>query len=281
MTSIAVLHQRTDDNNEVNIERIANLLYETIRKYEPKLLVGPEYLFYGNLHKPFTPEEKASLMKLLELLTKNTETILIPGSIISTSDEHFKSLYQNTTPIIYKGKTITEVTKLCLRDADKRFAYDNDCSAFNHGPQDLGDQIEEWIKAYTKDRTITIDNVKYLVEICDDHYKAQDYELDSHTNDKRLAELLGIEEEQLELDNTPPFEGPRSIAEVDFQIIVSNGFLHHFTIPREKLYLREGGILIECNGGAPSSFVGKAVGDKIFPVYISEKYPPEVKIIQL
>lgn len=280
MTTLALLNKRTDDNGEVNIERTVNLIYETIQRHQPDILVGPEYLFYDNPHKPFSQEDKTSLLRLLESLTTNSDTILFPGSIIWTSHEHesFKKVYQNTTPVICRGRTIKEVKKLSIRAADKTFVYGNGCFAFNQRPQDFGSEIEEWLKAYSKDRTIEIDGAKYLVEICDDHHFASDYEF--NYDSKELADLLGLEEE-LEPINIPSFAGPRSIVEVDFQIIVSNEFYHHFKTPREKLFLNEGGVLIESNGQNPSSFVGKIVGNRIKPLYVSESVPPEVKIIRI
>jgi hypothetical protein len=75
------------------------------------------------------------------------------------------------------------------------------------------------------------------------------------------------------------FEGPRSVLEVDYQIIVSNGCALFHT-PRERLFVKEGGLLIECNGRNPSSFVCRAQGDEIIPIYESEKIAEEdVKLI--
>ncbi len=278
MTTLALLNIRTDDSREVDIERLANVINHTLQTDKPNILVGPEYLFYDHQHKPFSSEDKASLVRLLESLTANSETILFPGSIIWTSNERFKNVYQNTTPVIHEGRTVKEVKKLCIRDADKGFVFGNNCSAFNQRPQDFGGEMEEWLKVYTQDRTIEVNGAKYLLEICDDYHFASDYELNYDL--KELASFLGIEEE-LEPSNVPPFAGPRSIVEVDFQIIVSNGFYHHSRTPREKLFLNEGGVLIQSNGQNPSSFVGKIVGDKIKPLYVSEPSPPEVKIIHI
>ncbi len=279
MTTLAILNIRTDDSPEVNIERFANLIYHTIQTDKPDIVIGPEYLFYDDPHKPFSSEDKASLVRLLESLTTDSNTILFPGSIIWTSNERFKNVYQNTTPVIHEGRTVKEVKRLCIRDADKGFVFGNNCSAFNQRPQDFGSEIEEWLKVYTQDRTIEVNGAKYLLEICDDHHFASDYDL--NYDPQELRDLLGLGDEDLDLEDPHLFEGPRSIVEVDFQIIISNGHYHHFRTAREKLFLKERGILIESNGRNPSSFVGKIVGDKIKPLYVSEPSPPEVKIIYI
>jgi len=213
-----------------NLAEVIDQISSLLTTIAPDVLVGPEYLF-SHSERLYTEEEKSKILKQLEELTHGSDTLLIPGSIIWK----YNYLYKNTVPIIHQGRTLTTIDKLSARAIDGGFCRRNGVEYL-----DSKDSLKRglWLDDYLKSHSVNVRGKDLLVEICDDHY----FRVENITEAPKVADL---------------------------QVIVSCQKTHHFTAPVQKLFLREGGILIECNGKKPSSYIAKIVNGQLYQGYES------------
>jgi len=221
-------------NGKKDVEEIIGQLSKSISQNSPDILIGPEYLFC-NPNRLYTPKEKTELIRCLEEITENSSTLLVPGTIVWRNG----SIYANTAPVIYHGKTIREIEKLSARGIDVGFCG-NGVQCIDHSELKSRYAAGHIFQEYIKNHMVTVDGKNYLIEICDDH--------------SYIAE-----NQSLSIPKT-----------VDYQIIVSCEHYDHFETDPGRLFLREGGLLIECNGEKPTSFVAALKKKELQPLHTSE-----------
>ncbi len=242
---IALLQHRTP---RTSTEETIRTLAQIIEKHCPNLLIGPEYLFVAPAREGwdwnkkestyalhiFDKSEKRLLETELQKLTQESDTLLIPGTIVWAKD----GKYQNSSPIFYQGRKIKEISKEFTNSSDQN----------NSPPGILHENYNTSLLtspmthlSYFGRHMFPFKEKNYLVEICDDHPS---------------------QARRRDINDAPPLLA-------DIQIILSNSIQEHFKTPRSALFAREGGIVIECNGYYPTGFIARISGNKIETIYRS------------
>lgn len=255
---IALLQQKTP---QTSTEETLRRLSDIIERHNPDVVIGPEYLFVApplegwdwDKKKPtYTPrifdkKEKRSLEQKLQMLSAQKDTLLIPGTLVWTEEDK----YRNSCSIFHRGNKIREIQKEFCNGADRNYAP--------HGVQ--SDHFDTLFltsplshQRYLRRHLFQFRGRNYVVEICDDHCS---------------------QARRVDIGDPPP-----QVA--DMQIVVSHSVHHHFPTPRTALIVREGGVVIECNGYYPTSFIGQISKNRISTLYNScQPAPDKVQVIEV
>jgi hypothetical protein len=231
MTVIAVLQRRTAGLDKPDLDEILDIIEEKVRDAELDIFVGPEYLF-RDLGVVLTADQRAEILERLMDISAESNTVLFPGTIvwqkvIGKDVCDGKPVYINSCPVIYNGRLVLDVVKSTLGNADHGFIHGSHIENIDENPFDhIGKPDFGSLEAYIRSHEVVIDGKKYFVEICDDHAYSRD------------------------LDRLPlPHEA-------DYQIIISSQNEPHFITPADRLFVKDRGLIIECNGQLPSYHVG-------------------------
>lgn len=230
-----------------NRERVREIA-QAIAKHKPDLFVGPEYLFLDR-RGSLSAEAAARLVGKLEDLTQGTDTVLVPGTVVSGSGRQ----YANSVPVIYGGKTVKRVRKKSLS------GYDEILGGLERGGPDLNTGFGRGQRGerYVRRRLVEVNGVKYFIEVCADH---------------SMSELFAARQEM------------RMPKVADVQIVVANEGSRWgwFGTVSERLFARPGGLFIECNSGgpkagkeAPNSFIGRVGRGAVAPCGITKLGPEQ------
>ncbi len=255
------------------------------------ILIAPEYFFSKKPYRVLTEGMKDQLLARLQELSAGSEMVLIPGSVVygklieyegHTYSDDGKCEYlgrglvsftnfANAAPIISSGKLLAFPEKGRARSMDKSHSMDtedeeasgkNFCHFYSNGV--LADdfysltQKEELglnsLEKYLRRRTVSVNGKTMVLEICDDH-------------------PLSVDEIKSSKYLIPTF--------ADFQIIVSNEFYNHFITAPENLYLKEGGVLVECNGRKSWGYVAQLVKGRLETLFDGQIPEGRVEIVEV
>jgi len=251
---IAFLQCRTikaiEDGDRRYLQRLRDtelkmgLIRGCIEEARPDLVIGPEYLFTGETSS-LGQEERRKIVGDLEKLTQDTQTILIPGSLVTGKDKKFS----NSTFVIRDGKVVGEVKKRAYSGYDHYYMGHVGPCYMNDRRSGFGPNPEHYVKRHL----IEVDGKKFLIEICADHAYTV---LRSEGRDSLYRRNR---------KNTVPI--PKV---ADIQIVISQEVDHHFEDCPEHLFAKPGGLYIESNSYPPSSFVGRVNGQRVNTLFSSE-----------
>lgn len=200
--------------NEYLLDRIEGCL----QRHKPDLFVGPEYIFM-DWHTQLTDEEHQKVMQRLVEMSKRSDVVLIPGTIVYGRGRNFV----NGCPVLHGGRVVAEVRKRAHSGFDDYFKCDKKRSRY-HSTAGFGKNVS----AYLKRHMVNVGGLKYLVEVCVDHGFSADRE-----------------------DVPVPHVA-------DVQVVLTNRVPQHFSDKRMRCFLKHEGLYVECNSYYPSSFVGRA-----------------------
>lgn len=97
---------RNTGSDNLSQEGLLEEIIESIREHELDIFLGPEWLFLPK-DRLYTKEEKYAISSKLADISKERNTLIIPGSIMWFDEKHF----YNTSPIIAEGRVLGEYHK--------------------------------------------------------------------------------------------------------------------------------------------------------------------------